>query len=253
VAAPDSAILALVTPWFAQVFDPALRGLSGRVRYEDAGHYFKYAALAPGKPGLLLAGAYLLDDDAGPALEARWDWWEPGPQGWVRRWARAREGAENSQLRGVQTAGGVACVELWRTGYEFEVQARDGATLWAKRGGERPVLSPGGAVVAWEDGPGVLALTRVQGGVELWRRKVGDTLRLKRPLDDGSCVALEGRFLRGYSPQGGPLGERALERDAEHAVLGVGALALAKGTHGARVELDAGWEWHGAGVAAGGK
>ena len=42
---PDGAWGALVTPWFVQVFDSGLRGLHGRIRFEDAGHYIKYAAI----------------------------------------------------------------------------------------------------------------------------------------------------------------------------------------------------------------
>jgi hypothetical protein len=240
---PDGAWGALVTPWFAQVFDSGLKGLHGRVRFEDAGHYIKYAAIAPQGRGLLLGGAYLLDEESGGALEARWDWWErEGEAGWVRRWGQAREGYENSQLRGVQLSadGAVLCTELYRSDYAFELRKPDSTLLWENRGGERPLLSPGGVCVAWEKGPDSLVLSR-QDGTERWRYRFKERIRLKRPLDDGSCVALEGRCLRRFSPTGEQGPEIWLKNDAEQIALGAhGTLVLAAGRHGACLRIDGG-------------
>jgi hypothetical protein len=242
LAASDGSCAALVTPWFVQVFDTELKALRGRIRYEDAGHYFKYAAMAPQGRGLLLAGAYLLDEEAGGALEARWDWWEPqAGWDWVRRWSRARESYENSQLRGVQVSsdGGVLCTELYRAGYEFAVQEPGGGTLWERRGGEKPVLSPGAGALAWENGPDELVLSRGRDGGEMWKWRHQELIRLKRPMDDGSCLVLEGRCLRSFNADGGQGPELWLKEDAQHVALGLrGGLALAAGRHGALLGPD---------------
>lgn len=241
---PDGAWGALATPWFVQVFDSGLRGLHGRVRFEDAGHYIKYAAFGPQGRSLLLAGAYLLDEESGGALEARWGWWErDGNDAWVRRWGQAREGYENSQLRGVQLSedGMLACTELWRSDYAFELRKADSSLLWENRGGERPVLSPKGACVAWEKGPDSLVLSRAD-STELWRYRFKERIRLKRPLDDGSCLALEGRCLRRFGPTGEQGPEIWLKNDAERVALGArDVLVLASGRHGACLSLDGGF------------
>jgi hypothetical protein len=241
MASQDGVRAALATPWFVQVFDLDLGRLLGRVRFEDAGHYIKYAALGPSGSGLLLGGAYLLDQEDGGALEARWDWWESAGEGtWERRWGQAREGYENSQLRGVQVGGdgAVLCTELWRSGYAFELRRPDGTLLWEKPGGERPVLSPGGARVAWENGPDCLVMSGTDGH-EFWRWRPKEQIRLKQPYDDASCLVLEGRCLRRFSPQGTPGPEIWLKNDAAHVALGAqGCLALAAGRHGALLRPD---------------
>lgn len=244
LAAADGSRGALVTPWFAQVFDLSLEHLRGRVRFEDAGHYFKYAALGSSGRGLLLAGACLLPEEEGGALEARWDWWEQGQGGvWDRRWARARESYENSQVRGVQVGGdgGVLCTEVWREGYAFELRGADGGLLWERPGGERPVLSPSGAKVVFEL-PGQVLVVGDSDGRERWRWTHRERLRLKRVLDDGSCLVLEGRCLRRFGPGGVQAPEIWLKNDAEHLSMGLGGrLVLAGGRKGACLRLEGGF------------
>lgn len=244
--APDASLAALVTPWSAHSFSPNLQGPAALIRYEDAGHYFKYAALGPAGSGLLLGGAFLLDEEQGGSLEARWGWWRQAggaAPDWSRAWSRASESYENTQLRGVQVSadGGLLCTERWRAGYEFEVQDPSGATLWERRGGERPVLSASGGALAWEDGSGDLVVSAARDGAELWRWRPSRQLRLKRVLEDGSCIVLEGRCLRGFRAGGAQAWERWLAQDPEHVALGPqGLLALAAGSRGACLDLSAG-------------
>ncbi|HTB22030.1 MAG TPA: hypothetical protein VK914_04940 [bacterium] len=244
VADPGGDWVALATPWFVQVADAGLERTAGRLRFEDAGHYFKYAALGPGGRGLLVGGAYLLDEEAGGSLEARWGWWERGDDAsWTRRWGQAREGYENSQLRGVHLCddAGILCTELWRSGYAFELRRPDGTLLWERPGGERPVLSPGGARLVWEKGQDCLVMSSAD-GTECWQWKPKEQIRMKRPLDDGSCIVLEGRCLRRFSPAGVQGPETWLKNDAAHLALGAGgSLLLAAGRHGALLSLDGGF------------
>jgi hypothetical protein len=243
VADADGICAALATPWFVQVFDTDLASLRGRIPYEEAGHYFKYAALAPGGAGLLTAGAFLLEQEDGGSTEARWDWWEPrGDGSWERRWKQSRESYENSHLRGVQVHGSTLCVELWHSGYSFLLQRTNGSALWERRGGEKPVLSPGGAMLAWEEGPGRLVMGRAADGTELWEWRPKELIRLKRPLDDGSCLVVEGRCLRRFDAQGRQAPERWLKNDAEHLAAGWnGGLAMAAGRRAAVLRPGGGY------------
>lgn len=245
IASADASCAALATPWFIQVFDTELASLRGRIRYEDAGHYFKYASLAPGGRGLLAAGAFLLDEESGSATEARWDWWEPDAQGaWQRRWKRSRESYENSHLRGVQVSGDASmlCTEVWRSGYEFELQKPDGTLLWERRGGERPVFSPQGSVLAWEEGTERMLMGRASDGKVLWEWRPKELIRLKRPLDSGACLVVEGRCLRRFDAQGKQTTELWLKHDAVHLAAGAaGGLALAAGRHAAWLHLPGGY------------
>ncbi|MGH7443185.1 MAG: hypothetical protein ACREKE_10995, partial [bacterium] len=189
--------------------------------------------------GLLLAGTFLPPDQEDAPLEARWDWWQLEDNGaWALAWSRVGESYDNSHVRSVQVGGegAVLCAETWRSGYGFELRASDGSVLWERTGAEHPVLSPGGGVVAWELGAGTLVVSDAL-GKERWRHAFTEQLRLKRVHDDGSCVVLEGRCLRRFSPEGVQSPEIWLKHDASHAAFDAcGVLVLADGCRAAFVD-----------------
>ena len=147
--------LALHTPWFIQfAARRTLSRLGQRIRYEEAGHFLKYAALSADGLGLLLAGALLLEEDEesnAAGMEARWDYWTRDAQGqWSQAWAKAYESYNNSHLRGVAIQGSTLLAEVYQAGYEFRLYRPDGTPLWERPGGERALLSPDGRYLLWQ-------------------------------------------------------------------------------------------------------
>lgn len=192
------------TPWFIQSFDPDLGALGPRLRYEDAGHFMKYAALSPDGSRLYTAGALLLDEEEGGAgMEARWDAWDLADGAWVNAWKQSYESYNNSHLRGLSLSddGGLLCAELWQEGYEFRLYRPDGSQLW-KRAGEHPVPSPQGSLLAWESPFEGVVVTRLSDRQDLYKRKFEEKVRLKALAEDGSCLVLAGRQLCILAPDG---------------------------------------------------
>lgn len=239
----DGRSAALHTPWFIQAFDPLQRRLGGRIRYEDAGHYFKYAAFSPDGRGLLLAGALLLSEEesGGGDLEARWDWWTLGTDGaWQKAWGKAYESYNNTHLRGVAVSadGRVLQAEVFQSGYEFKLYGLDGQPLWERPGGERPVLSANASHLAWENAYDGLVLSRVADKQKLWSHKPADKIRLKAVADDGHCLVLEGRHLRLFDAAGKQRWDAWLKVDPEELSLGPqGRLVVISGVHAGILQL----------------
>jgi hypothetical protein len=196
-----------------QAFQPDLSSLQGRVRWEDAGHYFKYAALGPGGASLCLAGARLLEEDegGGGATEARWGLWRRQDGGWVRAWAQAAESYASTQLRGVSfVAEGLLLVELHQQGYVFQL-LDDAGSVRLNRAGEHPVLSPDGKRLAFESEAGLHLCDNE--GVERWRWPHQERIRAKRVAGDGSVLVLEGLHLRLLDGQGRERWHRVWRQD----------------------------------------
>jgi hypothetical protein len=194
----DGGTLALQTPWFIQFAAPDLSRLGQRIRYEEAGHYLKYAALSADGKGLLLAGALLLEEseEATAGMEARWDYWTCDTAGlWTQAWAKAYESYNNSHLRGVAIQGRTLLAEVYQQGYEFRLYQPDGRAVWERPGGERAVLSPNGEYILWQSHFEGLQLSRVADKQQLWARKSEEQWRLKAVDDQGRCFLLEGRHL----------------------------------------------------------
>jgi hypothetical protein len=213
-------LAALSTPWLLQAFQPDLSSLRGRIRWEDAGHYFKYAALAPDGASLCLAGAVLLEQDegGGGATEAHWGLWRWEDGAWVRAWARAAESYANTQLRGVSySAGGTQLlVELHQQGYAFQVMDLAGGLRWGGNG-ERPVMNQAGSRLAYESEAG---LHLCDGdGVELWRWPHQERIRAKQVALDGSVLLLEGLHLRRLDSRGVERWHRVWRQDPQQLAL----------------------------------
>ncbi|HXB97046.1 MAG TPA: hypothetical protein VNZ54_03280 [bacterium] len=238
----DQSLAALSTPWLLQAFHPDLSGLRGRVRWEDAGHYFKYAALAPGGASLCLAGALLLDGDegGGGATEARWGLWRWKDDSWVREWAGAAQSYASTQLRGVSfvAQGRLLLVELHQQGYAFQLLDPSGALRWG-RAGEHPVLSREGKRVAFESEAG---LHLCDGdGLELWRWPHQERIRAKRVAEDGSVLVLEGLHLRLLDARGQERWHRVWRQDPQWLALAEAPwLAAAAGKRVAALRLPGG-------------
>jgi hypothetical protein len=233
----------LHTPWFIQSVDPELGSLGPRLRYEEAGHYMKYAALAADGSRLYTAGALLLDQDAedasGAAMEARWDAWELRDGAWANVWKQSYESYNNSHLRGlgVSADGSLLCAELYQEGYEFRLCRPDGSLLW-KRAGEHPVLSPRGAWVLWENAFDGVVLTSLADTQKRFSVKFEDKVRFKTVAEDGSCLVLAGRRFHLYGPDGQVRWEAWLKTDPQDLGLGPqGRLAAIHGRHAAAIRL----------------
>ncbi len=229
----------LHTPWFIQAFDPDLKALGPRLRYEDAGHYMKYAALSADGRRLYTAGALLLEDPeegSGAAMEARWDAWDLRLEGWVNAWKRSYESYNNSHLRGLSLSadGSLLCAELWQEGYEFHLFDPQGQLVW-KRAGEHPVLSPDGALLLWESRFEGVVLSRVADQQALHGLKAGDKPRLKAVADDGSRLLVAGSQILILDPQGGTRWQAWFKADPESLGLGPGGRLVV--THGGRAAV----------------
>jgi hypothetical protein len=226
----DGSVLALQTPWFIQFASPDLSRLGQRIRYEEAGHYLKYAALSADGKGLLLAGALLLDGPEDEAegetksgIEARWDYWTCDEKGhWSQAWAKAYESYNNSHLRGVAIQGSVLLAELYQEGYEFRLFNPAGEALWERPGGERALLSPSGAYLLWQNHFDGLVLSQVEGKQKLWARKGDQSIRLRAVDDQGRVLLLEGRQLSVLDRQAKLLWQDWFRVDPEQLSLGRG-------------------------------
>jgi hypothetical protein len=219
----DGSALLLHTPWFIQAVDPDLRALGPRLRYEDAGHFMKYAVLSSNGRRLYTAGALLLDEDegGGGAMEARWDAWDLQGGAWVNAWKRAYESYNNSHLRGLQLSqdDSLLCAELWQTRYEFQLHRPDGTVVW-KREGEHPVLSPDAGLLLWESGFDGVVLARVADQAVLFKRQFEDQIRLKAVNSKGDCLIVAGRRLLILGPDGRQRWDAYFAQDPEHLGLG---------------------------------
>jgi hypothetical protein len=238
----DESLAALCTPWMLQAFKPDLSSLEGRVRWEDAGHYFKYSALAPDGSSLCLAGARLLEEDegGGGATQARWGLWKRENHTWVRAWARAAESYANTQLRGVSyvAQGRLLLVELHQHGYEFQLLDELG-TLRLKRAGEHPVMSRSGGRLAFESEAGLHVCDGE--GAELWHWSHQERIRAKQVADDGSVLVMEGLNLRLLDGQGRERWHRVWRQDPQLLALAQPPwLAAAAGTWIAAIRVP-GW------------
>lgn len=241
----DGATAALHTPWFIQLFDPKSRAMGARIRYEEAGHYFKYAAIGPDGRSLLLAGALLLEGEGeeagGAGIEARWDYWQPGPDGrWAKAWGKAYESYNNTHLRGVAISDDAEhlLAEVYQSGYEFKLYKPDGSAQWERPGGERPVMSPHCLSLAFETAYDGLVVSRAADKQKLWSHKPVDKIRFKRVDDAGRCIFLEGRHLRLFGPDGVQIWDAWLAEDPEELSLGVGGrLAVFSGRHAGILQL----------------
>jgi hypothetical protein len=224
----------LHTPWFVQAFDPDLKQLGPRLRYEEAGHYMKYAVLSADGTRLYTAGALLLDEEeGGAAMEARWDAWALGEDAWTNLWKHAYESYNNSHLRGLSLSadGQLLCAELYQEGYEFRLHLPDGSLRW-KRAGEHPVLSPKGAYVFWENRFDGVVLTRLVDQQKAFSRNFEEKVRYKAVAEDGSCFIAAGSRLYKLSAAGETLWEAAFRADPSDLALGPdGHLALFGGDH----------------------
>jgi hypothetical protein len=225
----------LSTPWLALVAHADLSGWLGSVRWEDAGHYLKLAALAPDGSSLLMGGALLLDEAAsgGGATQGRWGLWQAAAgAGWPRAWGQSAESYANTHLRGLRWLGpDRVLVELEAQGREFRVLGKDGSLQWSHRG-EQAVASPGLGLLAFEQD----ATLQVVGidGAERWRWAHQEQLRSLRLSDDGSALALEGMHLRAFDASGRLHWTRRWRRDPSMAsLLPQGAVAV----DGARLSL----------------
>lgn len=234
----DGRHAALHTPWFIQAFDPELGALGARLRYEDAGHFLKYAAFSESGARLYAGGALLLDpEEGGAGMEARWDAWDLRDGAWRNAWRQVCESYDNSHLRGISLSddGRLLCVELWQNAYETRFYGPDGALL-GRRSAEHPQLSPDGQRMVWETHFDGIAVGTPLGTEIVHQRRFGEKIRLKAPHDDGSCLVLAGRHLCVLGPDGGlrwdawfkndpqllglgPQGRLALALDAEFGVL----------------------------------
>jgi hypothetical protein len=227
--------LALQTPWFIQFFAPDLSRLGARIRYEEAGHFLKHAALSFDGNGLLLAGALLLEEDeedGAGGLEARWDYWTQAQDGaWKQAWAQAHSSASNSHLRGVSISedGSILAAEIYQDGYEFKLFKPDGTLLWQRLGGERPALSPQGKYLLWENSFTGVELSTVLDQKQLWAQALQAKLRLKAVDSQGRCLLLEGTRLRVLDAKGAVLWEDYFKEDPAQLSLGPGGrLAVIK-------------------------
>lgn len=233
----------LHTPWFIQSFDPDLRGLGPRLRYEDAGHYMKYAVLSHDGGRLYTAGALLLEpEEGGAGMEARWDAWDLQAQAWNNAWKRSYESYNNSHLRGLGLSadGSLLCAEVWQEGYEMRLHRPDGSELW-KRAGERPVPSPDGGLLLWESRFDGLVLTRPGDGGAVFKRPVQARVRFKAVAQDGTCLVLEGRHLRLLGPDGNQRWGAWFKADPQHLGLGPGGRLVVAG-HGRAAVLRLPWD-----------
>ena len=212
----DGSRVLLCCPWLALVAEAGLGAWRGSVRWEDAGHYLKYGALAPDGGGLLLGGALLLDEEqsGGAALEARWDLWRPAvnPNGpWVKVWGQSAESYSNTHLRALSwSAADLLAVELVSQGGEFRLLGAEGGERRRRRG-EHPVASPDRSLWAFQTEAGLHVEDLA--GVQRWRWAHQERLRGLRLADDGSAVVLEGMHLRGLDSQGRLRWTRRWRRD----------------------------------------
>lgn len=221
----DGSQLALHTPWFIQFAEPDLSRLGQRIRYEEAGHFLKYVALAPDGRGLLLAGALLLDvdEDSSAGIEARWDYWTLGSDGaWTLAWAQSYESYNNTHLRGVAIQGQSLLAEVYQQGYEFRLYSPEGQAVWLRPGGERAQLSSDGSTVLWQNAFDELHLSRVADQSLLWKRKIVDHVRLKSVDAKGHSFLVEGRRLSVLDPAGNTLWEDWFKEDPSQLSLGPG-------------------------------
>lgn len=229
----DGSTLALHTPWFVQFAASDLSALGQRIRYEDAGHYLKYAALAADGRGLLLAGALLLemDEDSSAGMEARWDYWTRDDAGaWGQAWAKAYESYNNTHLRGVAIQGPTLLAEVYQQGYEFRLYRPDGSALWERPGGERALLSPGGTHLVWQNEFDETRLSTVHDKAERWKRKNEALVRLKAVDDRGRVLLVEGRRLSILDAEGKTVWEDFFKEDPSSLALGPrGRLLVTKG------------------------
>lgn len=229
----DGSTLALHTPWFIQFAASDLSALGQRIRYEEAGHYLKYAALAADGRGLLLAGALLLDmdEDSSSGMEARWDYWTRAEDGaWSQAWAKAYESYNNTHLRGVAIQGQTLCAEVYQQGYEFRLYRPDGAALWERPGGERALLSPDGRYLVWQNEFEETRLSSVADKAERWKRKNEALVRLKAVDDQGRVLLVEGRRLSIFDAAGRLVWEDFFKEDPGSMALGPqGRLLVIKG------------------------
>jgi hypothetical protein len=236
----DGSRALLHTPWFIQVFDPDLKGLGPRLRYEEAGHYMKYAVLSDDGRRLYTAGALLLDEEeGGAAMEARWDGWDLEDERCVNLWKHAYESYSNSHLRGLSLSadGQLLCAELYQEGYEFRLHLPDGSLRW-KRAGEHPVLSPQGAYVLWENRFDGVVLTRLADQQKVFSRAFEEKVRFKTVTEDGSCFIAAGTRLYKIGASGETLWEAAFRADPSDLALGPdGRLAVFAGDHAAVLRL----------------
>ena len=225
----DGRTLALHTPWFIQFAATDLSALGQRIRYEDAGHYLKYAALSADGRGLLLAGALLLDvdEDSTSGMEARWDYWTCDDAGhWAQAWAKAYESYNNTHLRGVAIQAGTLLAEVYQQGYEFRLYRADGTALWERPGGERALLSPDGTHLVWQNEFDETRLSSVHDKAERWKRKNEALVRLKAVDDQGRVFLVEGRRLSVLDAKGQLVWEDYFKEDPSSLALGSGGRLL---------------------------
>ncbi len=192
----DRSLGALSTPWLLQAFQPDLSALRGRVRWEDAGHYFKYAALAPG-------GSSLLPGREPPAGPGRRRWRRHrGALGAVAL-ARRRQGPglghrgravlQHPAARpGLRCRGGrsLLMVELHQQGYSFQAAGSEsGGPCAGDRAGERPAMSQDGTG-GWPLRATLACTFAAPTGLELWRWPHQERIRAKQvagPTDPCWC------------------------------------------------------------------
>lgn len=230
----------LHTPWFIQAFDPDLKALGPRLRYEEVGHYLKYALLSSDGQRLYTAGALLLDEEEGGAgMEARWDAWDLTADAWVNAWKQSYESYNNSHLRSLSLSedDSVLCAELWQEGYEYRLYRPDGSQIW-KRAGVDPVLSPQGKLLLWESHFEGVVLTRLEDHQTVYARKFEEKVRLKALADDGSCLILAGRQLCILGPDGQQRWEAWFKTDPSALGLGpAGQMAVIRDSHAGSLHL----------------
>jgi hypothetical protein len=203
---PDGRHAVLHTPWFIQAFDPDLKALGPRLRYEDVGHYMKHAVLSADGSRVYTAGALLLDpEEGGAGMEARWDAWDLEADAWRPAWKGAYQSYNNSHLRGLQLSddGQRLCVELYQEGYEFHIYDAEGRLLW-KRAGEHPVLSGDGALLLWESHFDGVVLSRIDDQSVVYKHGFEEKVRLKAVQADGHALVLAGRHCLVLGPDGRP-------------------------------------------------
>lgn len=219
----DGRQVALHTPWFVQFVASDLSRLGQRIRYEEAGHFLKYAALSADGRGLLVAGALLLeeDEDSTAGMEARWDYWVQAQDGsWSQAWAKAYESYNNSHLRGVAIQGTALMAEVYQQGYEFRIYGQDGSPRWERPGGEHARLSPNGEHLVWQNAFDEVILSRVSDKAERWKLKHEEVVRLKAVDDQGRVFMVEGRRLKVLAPDGKLLWQDVFKEDPTSLALG---------------------------------